>query len=100
MERTDESGQKEMHRDVEWLKPSDREILNEIRDAGGWIKPASLTLRLSYTLQHISTRCNVLAEHGLLERYSDDIAGYRVTEKGLKFLNYELDVNDLLKDEE
>lgn len=83
-----------MYREVEWLTPSDRPILSEVKDYGGWIKPASLGLNLPYTRQHISVRCGVLAEHDLLERHPD-VAAYRLTELGERFLADELEPEDL-----
>jgi predicted transcriptional regulator len=84
----------EMHRRVEWLKPSDRVIVSELADYDGWMKSASLALNIPYTNRHISRRCKILAEHGLLERHKDT-AGYRVTDFGRMFLNDELDADDL-----
>ncbi|ACV46295.1 phage PhiH1 repressor protein [Halomicrobium mukohataei DSM 12286] len=83
-----------MHRRVEWLKPSDRVIVAELAEYGGWMKPSSLALNISYTRRHIARRCQVLAKHGLLERH-DETAGYRVTEHGHQFLQDKLNEDDL-----
>lgn len=84
-----------MHRQVAWLKPSDRTILVEVADYGGWVKPATLGLNLPYTQRHVATRCRTLETHGLLERYSDPIAGYKLTDRGRRFLDDDLTVEDL-----
>ncbi|MFC3477181.1 phage repressor protein [Halobacterium litoreum] len=84
-----------MHRQVAWLKPSDRPILVEIREYGGWVKPATLGLNVPYTQRHVATRCRRLADHEFLERHSEPIAGYRLTDRGRAFLDDELAVEDL-----
>lgn len=84
----------EMHRRVDWLKPSDRPIVAEIGNYGGWVKPATLALNLPYTRGHIARRCKLLAKHGLLERH-DETAAYRITETGQKFLADSIDPVDL-----
>lgn len=87
-----------MHRQVAWLKPSDRSVLVEIDEYGGWVKPATLGLNLPYTQRHVATRCRTLAAHDLLERYSDPIAGYRLTDRGHAFLADDLTPRDLVGD--
>jgi DNA-binding IclR family transcriptional regulator len=89
----------EMHRGVDWLRPSDRVLVAEIAKYEGWMKPATLALNVPYSRGHVARRCKVLAEHGLLERH-EDTAGYQVTDFGQEFLNDELDVNDLRLDDE
>ncbi|WP_436928174.1 hypothetical protein [Halosimplex amylolyticum] len=84
----------EMHREVEWLKPSDRVIVAELAEYGGWMKPSSLALNISYTRRHIARRCQVLSEKGLIDRH-EDTAGYRITDFGEQFLNDNLSPEDL-----
>lgn len=86
--------QDEMHRRVNWLKPSDRPILAEIESYGGWMKPATLALNLPYTRGHIARRCGELADNNLLERH-DETAAYRLTDFGRQFLEDNLDAEDL-----
>lgn len=92
-----EDGFDEMHREVDWLRPSDRRILVEIRDYGGWIKPATLGLNLPYTQRHVASRCRTLAEHDLLERH-EEAAAYRLTDFGRAFLDDELTPDELRND--
>lgn len=84
----------EMHRRVDWLKPSDRSILAGLADFDGWMKPASISLNVPYTRRHIARRCQVLADHGLLERH-EDTAGYRLTDLGRQFLKDKLKPEDI-----
>jgi len=95
----DRSGDDEMHHQVAWMRPSDRSIVKEIADYGGWIKPATLSLNLPYTRNHVAGRCRELADHGLLERH-DDTAAYRVTELGRDYLADKLEPADLIEDDE
>jgi len=89
----------EMHNRVEWLKPSDYPIVDEIGDYGGWMKPATLALNLPYSRNHISRRCLVLVEHEILERYDDETAAYRITYRGRAYLSGDLDADELETDE-
>lgn len=93
----DDSGE-EMHHQVDWMRPSDRSIVKEISDYGGWIKPASLTLNFPYTRNHIAARCRELSDHGLLERH-DDTAAYRATDKARDYLADNIDASDLEDDD-
>lgn len=92
--------QDEMHNRVEWLRPSDYPIVDEISDYGGWMKPATLSLNLPYSRDHISRRCLELSKHGLLERYDDNTAAYRITDRGQDYLAGDLDADDLRPDDE
>lgn len=84
----------EMHHEVAWMKPSDRRIVREIYEYGGWMKPATLALNLPFTRNHIAGRCRDLTAGGILERH-EGAAGYCVTELGKQFLNDELQPSDL-----
>lgn len=83
----------EMHHAVAWMKPSDRPIVKEISDYGGWMKPATLALNVPYTRNHVASRCRELAEHDLLERH-EETAAYRVSDLGKQFLADRLDPSD------
>lgn len=84
----------EMHTEVAWMKPSDRPIVKEIADYGGWMKPATLALNAPYTRNHIASRCRVLSDHDLLERH-EDTAAYRISDLGEQFLLDALEPADL-----
>lgn len=86
--------QDDMHSRVDWLKPSDWPILSEIEDYGGWIKPATLSLNVPYTREHVARRCKELSEHDLLERHEDTPA-YRITNRGCAYLAGDLDAEEL-----
>jgi hypothetical protein len=86
--------QDEMHSRVDWLKPSDYTLISEIGDYGGWMKPATLSLNVPYTREHVARRCKVLAENGLLERHEETPA-YRISDRGRAYLSGDLDVEDL-----
>lgn len=85
-----------MHHRVSWLRPTDRDILLTYRESGGmWLKPATHSLNLDLGRHHVAQRSLALREADLLERYEEDIAAYRLTDKGRAFLDDELDVEDL-----
>lgn len=96
MESGENGSDNEMHRDVSWMTPADRPILQELADVGGrWQKPATLALNMPYSRYHIADRLRTLADHQLVERKSDNIAAYRITDRGRAFLAAEIDVRDL-----
>lgn len=74
-----------MHDRVEWLKPSDQIITQQISKYGGWIKPASIHLNVGYSQRHVQRRCKILAEHGVIEKHGDTTA-YRLAELGERWL--------------
>lgn len=85
----------DMYRKVEWLRPADRPILAEIADLDGrWIKPASLSLNVSYSRYTVADRCRALGEHRLVDVH-DEVAAYRINDRGLAFLADELEPHDL-----
>lgn len=83
-----------MHEEVEWMEPSDRSIVLEVAAHMGWIKPASMALNSSYSKTHIADRCQVLADHGLIERHPSETA-YRIADLGDRFLFHDLEPDDL-----
>lgn len=86
----------EMHRDVSWMVPADRPILQFLADvSGAWQKPATIDLNVSYSRYHIADRLRILNDHGLVERHSEDTPAYRITESGREFLRGNLDADDL-----
>lgn len=87
----------DMYREVDWLKPSDQPILQEMGKYDGWHTPKSLSLNLPNTRNWIGQRCRKMSEYDLVERHEDE-PGYRITEKGREFLAGKLDPSDLLKE--
>lgn len=87
----------DMYREVEWLKPSDYPILQEMEKYDGWHTPKSLSLNLPNTRNWLGQRCRELAAHQLVERHESE-PGYRITEKGKAFLAGDLDPSDLEPD--
>jgi predicted transcriptional regulator len=92
MSRKPES--EDMHHEVEWMRPSDRPILEELADYGGWMTPKGLSLNLPYTSNWVGQRLRELVEYELVERQKDE-PGYKITERGREFLAGDLDADDL-----
>ena len=84
----------DMYREVDWLKPSDYPLLQEMAKYDGWHTPKSLSLNLPNTRNWVGQRCRKLSEYGLVERHPDE-PGYRITDKGHEFLNGNLEPSDL-----
>lgn len=86
-----------MHEEIEWMEPSDRSIVLEVAAHMGWIKPASMALNSSHSRRHIEDRCQVLADHDLIERHPNETA-YRISDLGDRFLFRDLEPADLGSD--
>lgn len=95
MNPSSDDGDGGMHREVDWLRPSDRPIVRKLAEySDDWVKAPTLALNLPYTRRHISNRCRELSEHGLLERH-EETAAYRLSEKGRDYLADRLEPADL-----
>lgn len=95
--------EQDMHRPVDWLKPSDRPILAEFRKCPGWLKPATIHLNIAYSQQHVQERCRELWKRGFLIRYNVNTAAYQLRQLGQDYLDGKVDVDtlaDLDKDDE
>ena len=84
-----------MYRKVDWLRPADTPILSEIANLDGrWIKPASLSLNITYSRYTVADRCRQLGAQGLLDAH-DDVAAYRINDRGQAFLDGDLEPEEL-----
>jgi len=83
-----------MYGEVDWMKPSDYPILQELAKYEGWHTPKNLSLNLPNTRNWLGQRCRKLEEHGLVERHESE-PGYRITENGKRLLRGELEPEEL-----
>ena len=89
----------DMHREVGWMVAADVSILRLLhaaRDHRGRpliFTPGVIASNTGYSRQHISARCQVLAEHDLLERV--DRGEYRITDVGLELMSGDIDPSDV-----
>lgn len=93
---------------VPWMNETDGAILEffaELESAGFriWLSPTPVWINATQNLDvldksrdTISRRMVKLAEMGLLERTDEKRGYYRITDKGVAYLNGELDADDLL----
>ncbi len=92
-----------MRKHADWLTQADERILEFLREEGNH-PPTAITRRMieagidiEYHPNHVGTRCRELAKYGLLVNVG---AGtYSITEKGVEFLDGDLDVGSLEKEE-
>src|SRR6056297_2992539 len=85
-----------MYRKIDWMKPADQVILQELARYGGWMKPASLKLNVHFSGDWVGQRCRTLTDHNLLERHDDPAEGaYRITDRGQEYIEGTLSVSDL-----
>ena len=88
----------DMHREVDWMEPSDNYILEWFAHAGKQT-PKMVGLNIAYSHETAMKRCPVLAEHGLLQRVPDEHGVYELSRRGQQYLDGELSPEDL-KDNE
>lgn len=85
---------KRMHREVDWMIPSDNYILRYFERAGKQT-PNTVGMNIPYSYETASKRCPVLADHGLLDRVPGKRGAYELSELGRRYLDGELSPEDL-----
>lgn len=83
-----------MHREVDWMIPSDNYILRYFERAGKQT-PMTVGMNIPYSYETASKRCPVLADHGLLDRVPNKRGAYELSDLGRRYLAGELDPGDL-----
>lgn len=89
----------DMYRDVEWLAPADRYLLEfmSLRHprSGEYIEltPKVIGRNTTVSRKHSGARCRVLADKGLVEK--TDRGVYRLTSLGQEFVDGDLTIDDL-----
>ena len=86
-----------MRKRASWMKPADDPILEYVRDAGE-VNPAVIARNTDLHRKYVSRRCGTLAEYGLFEALGEGY--YRITETGTRYLNEEIDADELETDRE
>ena len=92
----------EMHRQVSWMVSADVSILEYLyssrtkRGSPSIQTPRTIHANTGYSRSHASTRCQVLAEHGLVEQTGKGF--YRLTEFGELLLEDEISLSELEPD--
>jgi len=87
----------EMRQPADWMVPSDDRILEMIRDYGN-LTPKAIDDFGGPVAAHAGNRCRTLVDYGLLKQISRGL--YGTTDKGLAYLNGELDASTLERAEE
>lgn len=88
---------------VEWMTRGDDFILEFLyngEEEALRSTPAVITLNIPYSASTVRQRIRVLEQRGLVEYYDEEQSAYQITEKGISYLNGELDAGDLEGDEE
>jgi len=88
-----------MRASADWMSIWDDRILEYISEHdGGSVGDIADHDLIRVSQPHISRRCKVLAEHGLLRALGNGV--YVITEEGQNYLRGELDAEDLSDTEE
>jgi len=83
-----------MRASADWMSIWDDRILEYISEnEGGNVGDIANHDLIRVSQPHISRRCKVLAEHGLLRALGNGV--YVITEEGQRYLRGELDAEDL-----
>ncbi|ELY45595.1 MarR family transcriptional regulator [Natronorubrum sulfidifaciens] len=83
---------------VPWMAPVDYEIMLFFDDHPILVSPKVLSVNIEYDRQYVSRRCSALVDAGLLD--SVDTGLYQLTDTGRAYLEGELDVSELERDED
>lgn len=89
-----ESNLEDMYKEVDWLRPSDYPLLQEMAKYDAWHTPKNLSINTEYTNNWTGQRCRLYVKYGLAEKHPDD-PGYRISEKGRSFLMGDVDASEL-----
>lgn len=79
------------------MKSVDEAILEELNEAGIEY-PTLIASRRGFHINYVEERCRVLASDGLIEVVSREVT-YRITDRGIQYLNGDLNVADLERDQ-
>ncbi|THE64528.1 hypothetical protein D8Y22_12865 [Salinadaptatus halalkaliphilus] len=86
-----------MRERAQWMKPTDDAILEYVRDARE-VPPAVIGRNIDSHPNYVGQRCRILSENGLLNRAEDGY--YSLTELGKRYLDEEIDPDELEIDED
>ena len=78
---------------VEWMNQTDDRILELLAESDLILSPAVTAINLDYSRNWVSRRMGKLEDAGLLEQVKSGY--YRITEKGEKYLEGELEADDM-----
>jgi len=81
-----------------WMNPSDRAILERLRNRGNdelVLTPALIAENTDYARTTVREHIAELLEHGLVEYHDEERAIYRLSDRGRDYLNGELDADEI-----
>jgi predicted transcriptional regulator len=78
---------------VDWMTQADERVLEFLYEKEIIASPSVIGANIDYTGEYISRRCRKLADAGLVQLA--DATNYRITEKGERYLNGDLDTSEL-----
>ena len=81
---------------VDWMMPVDMAILGLLAPPKPLqLTPGNIAVNIEYSRGHVSTRCRVLVDHGLLEVEENGDPYFSITELGQRVLDREVDPSEL-----
>jgi repressor of nif and glnA expression len=75
------------------MTQADERVLEFLREKDIVASPSVIAANIDYTGEYISRRCNKLEDADLLQRV--DPTNYRNTDRGVRFLDGELDADEV-----
>ena len=79
------------------MTQADERVLEFLHEKDIVASPSVIAANIDYTQEYLSRRCRKLTDAGLLQRV--DASNYRVTDLGERFLDGDVDVDELEPDE-
>ncbi|WP_420182084.1 MarR family transcriptional regulator [Haloarcula sp. KBTZ06] len=78
---------------IEWMTQADERVMEFLLEKDIIASPSVIAANIDYTGEYISRRCRKLANAGLLQRV--DATNYRLTDLGERFLEGEIDADEI-----
>lgn len=85
---------------IDWMTHTDEQILERLADADGPVAPASIAAELDKSAEYVADRCRQLAIRDLLDQHGSSDFRYALAERGRRYLDGEIDPEELTDDEE
>jgi predicted transcriptional regulator len=77
---------------LEWMTRADDYILEFFEETDIAATPHVVSVNIDYSRQYVNRRIRILTHHELVEDLDDGV--YRISDKGLAYLEGELDADD------
>jgi predicted transcriptional regulator len=82
-----------MRKPGDWMQPMDDRILEALQSSGLILSPSIIAYNIDRSREAVSRRLSELSDYGMVDRV--DRGKYEITGQGERYLEGEIDVNEL-----